>query len=286
MTATVDILIPTYNRPTALAVTLATLIGQTTRDFRVVIADQTEDFDVADIGEVQTVIRALRFHGHTVEVYKNLPRRGLAQQRHFLLDHATAPYVLFSDNDVIFEPDAVAQMVGVIQKAGCGFVGSALIGLSYLDDVRPQQQAIEFWDGAVEPETIEVESAAWQRYKLHNAANLHHVAQNFGITPDTSRLYKVAWVGGCAIFDTAKLRDVGGFDFWRDLPPKHAGEDVLAQLRVMAKYGGAGLIPTRVYHQELPTTVPERDVDAPKFLTIHTDSDAAYPADDFYGVST
>ena len=39
--ATVDILIPTYNRPAALAITIASLVSQTYRDFRVVISDQT-----------------------------------------------------------------------------------------------------------------------------------------------------------------------------------------------------------------------------------------------------
>jgi len=68
------------------------------------------------------------------------------------------------------------------------------------------------------------------------------------------------------MYDTDKLRDCGGFNFWRELPTEHCGEDVLAQLRVMARYGGCGLIPTRVYHQELPTTVPNREIDAPRVL--------------------
>jgi hypothetical protein len=79
-------------------------------------------------------------------------------------------------------------------------------------------------------------------------------------------VYRVAWVGGCTLYDTAKLRAAGGFDFWAQLPDEHAGEDVLAQLRVMERFGGCGLIPTRVYHQELPTTVANREVDAPKAL--------------------
>ncbi len=44
--------------------------------------------------------------------------------------------------------------------------------------------------------------------------------------------------------------------------------DVLAQLRVMARFGGCGLLPSGVYHQELPTTVVERRVDAPKLLPV------------------
>ncbi|MBW4464558.1 MAG: hypothetical protein KME07_03835 [Pegethrix bostrychoides GSE-TBD4-15B] len=76
----------------------------------------------------------------------------------------------------------------------------------------------------------------------------------------------MAWVAGCVLYNTAKLRDVGGFEFWRELPTHHCGEDVLAQLRVMAKYGGCGILPAGVYHQELPTTLPDRSQDAPQLL--------------------
>jgi len=35
------------------------------------------------------------------------------------------------------------------------------------------------------------------------------------------KAYKVAWVGGCVMYDTAKLRDCGGFSFWKELPENH-----------------------------------------------------------------
>ena len=63
-----------------------------------------------------------------------------------------------------------------------------------------------------------------------------------------------------------QLIDAGGFSFWRQLPQEHSGEDVLAQMRVMERFGGCGLFPSGVYHQELPTTVPHRDADAPRVL--------------------
>jgi hypothetical protein len=83
-----------------------------------------------------------------------------------------------------------------------------------------------------------------------------------------TRRYKVAWVGGCVLFDTAKLRAAGGFDFWRALPPQHCGEDVLAQQRVMARFGGCAILPSGAYHMELPTTVTGRAVDAPHVLPL------------------
>ncbi len=272
MPATIDILIPTYCRPAALAVTLTSLCSQTYRDFRVIISDQSDQPDPAlaslEAGEVAAAMRVLRAHGNSVVTHKHLPRRGIGEQRQFLLEQATAPYVLCLDDDVILEPWVIEKLLQAIETERCGFVGSALIGLSFWQDVRPQQQQIEFWQGPVQPETIQPGTPQWQRYQLHNAANLYHVQQQLGLTPTTARKYRVAWVAGCVLYDTAKLRSIGGFEFWRELPTNHCGEDVLAQLRVMAKYGGCGLIPSGVYHQELPTTIPDRSVDAPQLLGI------------------
>ncbi|UXY16307.1 glycosyltransferase family 2 protein [Chitiniphilus purpureus] len=258
----VEVLIPTCERPAALAVTLTSLIAQQGPALRIVISDQSEE-DVFTSGEVAAVLRVLRARGVPVRTHRHLPRRGLAEQRAFLLSQAQAPSCLFLDDDVILEPDLIARLHGALTTQGCGFVGSALIGLSFEHDQRPWQQAVSFWEGPVVPETIEPGSAAWARHHLHSAANLFHVQRQLGLTRATERLYRVAWIGGCVLFDTAKLRATGGFDFWQDLPSAHCGEDVLAQLRVMARYGGAGLMPSGAYHQELPTTVPEREVDAP-----------------------
>ena len=263
---TIDILIPTYGRPTALAVTLTSLIAQTYRDFRIVISDQTEDSNPVESGEVQAVLRVLRSHGHEVEVHKHLPRRGIAEHRQFLLEQATAPYALFIDDDLILEPFVVEQMLVAMQKESCGFVGSAVIGLSFIDDVRLQEQKIEFWDGSVQPEIVKPNTPEWERWRLHNAANLYHVQQRLGLTPSQQRKYHVAWVGGCVIYDTAKLRSIGGYSFWQQLPPEHCGEDVLVQLRLMEFSGGCGIIPSGVYHQELPTTIVDRSIPADKYL--------------------
>lgn len=266
--APVDILIPTYSRPAALAVTLAGLAAQTFRDFQVIVSDQTGDYDVEDLGEVQAVMNVLRLHGNPVTVHKNLPRQGMAQQRQFLFEQVQSPYALFLDDDVLMESYVLENMVRAMQEEGCGLVGSALIGPSHLDDVRLHEQQIEFWDGPVTPEDIRPGQPTWERYRLHNAANMHHVAERLGLDPLRPRKYKIAWVGGCVLYDVEKLRSVGDFSFWKDLPAEHAGEDVLAQLRVIAHYGGCGLIPSGVYHMQLPTTILNRAVDAPKFLEI------------------
>lgn len=264
----IDVLIPTCNRPCGLAVTLTSLMAQSYPHFRIFISDQSDGEASVEKPEVLAILRVLKAHGREVHTLRHLPRRGMAEQRAFLLSHVTASYCLFIDDDVILESDLLARMHRAIVEQECGFVGSALHGLSFIDDVRPHQQHIEFWERPVEPEEIIPGGPAWQRYHLHSAANLYHAQNRLGISRDTTRLYRVAWVGGCVLFDMQKLRDVGGFDFWSDLPAGHCGEDVLAQLRVMARYGGCAIIPSGAYHMELPTTVTTREVDAPKVLPV------------------
>lgn len=268
MAATIDVLIPTYNRPAALAVTLTSLIAQSLTDFRVIVSDQTEEYDATATGEIQAVLRVLQLHGQSVQTVRHLPRRGLAEHRQSLLDHVSAPYALFLDDDIILERDLLERLHRTIVAQGCGFVGSAVIGLAYAHISRPHEEAIEWWEGRVVPETVRPGTPAWERHRLHSACNLLHVAQRLSITPENERVYKVAWVGGCVLYDTAKLRAAGGFGFWTELPPEHCGEDVLAQLRVMERFGGCGLIPSGAYHQDLPTTVTDRSTDAPKVLAV------------------
>ncbi|MDP8928258.1 MAG: glycosyltransferase family 2 protein [Actinomycetota bacterium] len=257
----VDVLVPTCGRPAALSVTLATVALQTFPDFRVVVSDQGET-PATGSPEVAAVIRFLESKGHEVLVLRNLPRHGMAQQRQFLLDQGIGSYAFYLDDDVILEADLLERLVRVIEEQRCGLVGSALIGLSYRDDVRPHEQGIEFWDGPVEPELLRPEEPNWERHKLHNAANVLHVAERLGVTPECQRPYKVAWVGGCVLFDSYALRASGGFDFHEDLPPAHRGEDIVAQVRVMERFGGCGILPSGAYHQEVPTSLAHRPHDA------------------------
>jgi len=268
VTPRVDVLIPTYRRADALAVTLTGLLGQTHPDLRIVVSDQSDHDELADHGPLQAVLRVLRARGVPVELHRHLPRRGIAEHRQYLLDQATAPYVLSLDDDCLLEPGVVARLVRVITEEGCGFVGAAFIGLSHAGDERPHEQVVELWDGPVAPETVRPGTAAWERYRLHNAANLFHLEQRLGVSDAAPLRYKIAWASGCALFNTDVLRAVGAYEFWRDLPAEAAGEDVLVQLRVMAKAGGCGVLPSGVYHQELPTTLPLRPVDAPQVLGV------------------
>lgn len=261
--ATVDVLIPNYRRKTGLAMVLTSLLGQTFTDFDVVVSDQTEEDEAYfDDPEIQAAVDALRYHGHTVEVLRHLPQRGMAEQRQFLLEQSTAPYVHYLDNDVIIEPRVMERLLSVVQGDGIGFAGAAAVGLRYLGDVRPDQETIELWQGPVRPEPEFRPGNIPDRHAIQMAANPLHVERR--LTPRGKTLrYKVDWIGGANVmYDREKLIDVGGFSFWDRLPPEHAGEDAVVQFMLIHAYGGCGVLPTGTYHLLLETTIPHREHNA------------------------
>ena len=248
----VDVLIATCNRPESLIMTLSGVATQTLRNLRVIVADQSAE----PVGGIQTIItlrRVIEARGGCVEWHSRPQIHGIAEQRNFLLEQARADAVLFLDDDVLMEPDVLERLHTALISEACGFVGAFPAGLSHRDDVRPDQQRIERWDGAVQPETVEPESRQWERLHLHRAANVYHAAQR--LAPGERILYKVAWVASCVLYDRRKLLDVGGFSFWTRLPRFHSGEEVLVQNLLMRRWGGCAILPSGTYYAETPTTV-------------------------------
>jgi GT2 family glycosyltransferase len=250
--ATTDILLPTCNRLASLVMTLGGVAAQSVGEVRVIVADQSAHA-VADDPVVQTLGRVIEERGGAVEWHRRPPLHGIAEQRDFLLRQATAETVLYLDDDVLMEPCVLERLLAFLRDEECAFVGAFPAGLSHRHDVRPEQQRIEYWDGPVRPEIVEPESSQWERWQLHRAANLYHVAQS--LSPGEVRRYKVAWIASCILYDRQKLEDVGGFSFWSRLPRYHSGEEVLVQNLLMRRSGGCGVVPSGTYYSQAPTTV-------------------------------
>lgn len=260
---TVDVLVPTCNRPAELAVTLSGLAGQADPAFRVVVSDQSTDTPGWEHPAAAAMVRVLQAQGRQVTLLRHLPRRGLAEHRQFLLDQSTAEKCLFLDDDVWLEPGALERLSRALDELDCGFVGMAPQGLSYLDDRRPEQTAgFEPWNGSVQAERIRPGAPGFDRWPLHNAANLTHLSADLSLEPGEWVPYRIAWLGGCVLYRREALNTAGGFGFWNSLPVDHAGEDVVAQWQVMERYGAAGILPSGAVHLESPTTVTDRRVEA------------------------
>ncbi|HEU0114902.1 MAG TPA: glycosyltransferase family A protein [Thermomicrobiales bacterium] len=248
----IDVLLPTIDRLSSLVMTLAGLAAQTMTDWRLIVADQSEP-PVEDDPAVLALRRVIETRGGQVEWHHRPIRRGIAEQRDFLLRRADADAVLYLDDDVYLEPWVVETLLATLRTERCGFVGAFPAGLSHRADIRPAQQAIEYWDGPVQPEIVEPESPAWERWQLHRAANLFHVAQS--LPPGERRRYRIAWIASCVLYDRRKLEAVGGFAFWGRLPRYHSGEEVLVQNLLMRRWGGCGIVPSGAYYSQALTTV-------------------------------
>jgi GT2 family glycosyltransferase len=253
---TIDVLLPTYNRTHSFLATLAGVALQEHTDMHVIVADQGNEA----VGDDQTAItlgNVIEARGGRVTWHRRPQVHGIAEQRDFLLGQATARWVLYLDDDVIMEPWVAGTLLEVVDEQGCGFAGAFPAGLSHRDDVRPEQQVLEFFaHDRVVPETVTPGSAAWDRWNLHRAANLWHAARGDDVAGGRAvRPYRVAWVASCVLYDREKLEQVGGFGFWRRLPRYHSGEEVLVQNLLMRLWGGCGIIPSGTYYTQLPSTV-------------------------------
>lgn len=249
--ARIDVLLPTINRLPSLVMTLSGIAGQSLTGLRVIVADQSDE-PVGENEVVQALGRIIEARGGRFEYHHRPALRGIAEQRHFLLEQASAGRVLFIDDDVFIEPWVVAKLDEVLTGQGCGFAGAFPAGLTFRDDVRPEQQVIEVWEGPVQPEAVEPGSREWERLNLHRAANIFHAAKK--LAPGQSLIYKVAWAGCCALYDREKLERIGGFRFWPRLPRWHSGEDVLVQNLLMRRWGGCAILPSGAYHSQVPST--------------------------------
>lgn len=251
--AHVDVLVPTCDRPLSLTMTLAGVAAQSFADVRLIVADQNCECLLTQ-RTVAALVRIIEARGGEVEWHHRRERKGIAEQREFLLRQAGAAAVLYLDDDVLMEPWVLQELVTALERERCGFVGAFPAGLSFRDDKRPAQQHVEFWDGAVTPEALEPNSTEWERRRhLHRAANLYHATLLHA--PARPRLYKVAWVASCVLYDRAKLLQVGGFSFWPRLPRYHSGEEVLAQNLLMRRFGGCAMMPSGTFHAEETSTV-------------------------------
>jgi len=262
--ASVDVLLPTCDRQAALAVTLTGLLGQTgLPPTRVLLADQSATPVAAD-PLVAAVLRVLAHTGTTVEVLHRRDRRGIAENRQALLEAATADVLVVLDDDVVLAPGALARGLAALAEHDAGAVGLSAVGLSHLADERPPEwTSFAEVRGPAGPERVRKGTPGWERWRLHNAANIAHLTARHPPAPGRAHTaYQVAWTAGCWLARRSDVLAVGGWSFWVDLPPEHRGEDVVLQLRLQELRGAVGVLPSGAFHLELPTTLSRRDADA------------------------
>lgn len=201
---------------------------------RVVVADRTPGAATLRQPDVVAALRYLQARGVKVNTWQHLPGRDMVGLHAFLLAQARAACCLFVDPDVILKPGLIGRLHAMLVEQRCGFVGSAA-------------------------------------HRLHDGVNLCQVLSCRCEQMQRTCACRTAPIDGCVLFDTARLRAVGGFDVSPMLPLAYpdahtnaeaeveaeAGIEVdaiamvsatsLAQRRVMREYGGCGLMPSGAY---------------------------------------
>jgi hypothetical protein len=80
----IDVLVPTRNRPTELATTLAGLASQD-HPFDVLVSDQSDGPASFETPPAAALLRVLGGQGRRIRTTRHLPRRGLAEHRAAML---------------------------------------------------------------------------------------------------------------------------------------------------------------------------------------------------------
>ncbi len=128
MTASVDVLIPTFNGSHFLEGCLRALASQTYRDFRVIVVDD---------GSSDGTVRHLEAEWPEVEVIALPTNRGLARAINCGLEQSTSEFVALLNNDAEPEPAWLAALVDALERhPGAGAAASKLKLLDRRDAIH------------------------------------------------------------------------------------------------------------------------------------------------------
>ncbi len=173
------VVVCTHERPDDLQRCLAALAGQTVGGLEVVVVDNAPRTDrtreVAEEASVSYVIE---------------PVPGLNRARNLGLRVARSPYVAYTDDDAIPEPDWAAALLAVLGEPGVGGVA-----------------------GNMEPAELETEAQhLFERYLGSEAGRRRRLERRRFATPFPPAGAGQVGAGANMAFSRATLREVGGFD--------------------------------------------------------------------------
>ena len=196
MTATVDILLATYNGAEFLPAQLASIEAQSHRDWRLIARD-----DGSDDGSVE-ILRAwaARLDRPVVIVEDGERRVGPAQSFGRLLARSEAPFFAFCDQDDVWHADKLSILLDAISAVG------EVVALAHSDLA------------VVDEELVPIEPSFWNQQATDRKLRC-------GAPTDRARLFVQNPVTGCAMLGNASLRDA-----MMPIPPDGAMHDWWAAL--------------------------------------------------------
>lgn len=133
MTPLVSVVIPTYNRPILLRHALASVACQRN------VPGQVEAIVVNDGGaDVDVAVNTAREHGLAVQLIRLTTNRGLPTARNIGMDTARGEYLAFLDDDDVYLPHHLAEMLHAIDKHGVDAAyGDCVVSTTRVDQAKP-----------------------------------------------------------------------------------------------------------------------------------------------------
>ncbi|AYG70283.1 glycosyltransferase family 2 protein (plasmid) [Rhizobium sp. CCGE531] len=103
-----SVVVPTYNRASALAATLNSVLLQTCQDFEVIVVDDGSTDDI------HAVVHTLNDARVCVLRQEN---KGASAARNYGIDHARGKYIAFLDSDDFFLEDHLERMTRILESS-------------------------------------------------------------------------------------------------------------------------------------------------------------------------
>lgn len=116
----ISIIIPTYNRVEFLEKTIQSYICQKFVDEILIINDGSTDGS-------SKILEGLGQKYPIIKIVKHDTNKGLAYSRIDGITHAKNDFILFGEDDVIFEKDYVEKLFNCLQQHNAGIVGGRII---------------------------------------------------------------------------------------------------------------------------------------------------------------
>ncbi|MDV3351375.1 glycosyltransferase family A protein [Leptothoe sp. LEGE 181152] len=141
----ISVIVPTRNRAKVFARTLESLALQKSQPADMVVVDASDGNDTyelchSDISGLSTKI-----------AYYRAIAKGAAVQRNQAIQHASHPYILFCDDDILFEPDCIAEMWQALsQDSTLGGVCTLITNCHYTAPGRFSKAIFHFLNGHAE----------------------------------------------------------------------------------------------------------------------------------------
>jgi len=183
----VSVVIPTYNRASMIGASILSVINQRYESLEVVVINDCSHDNTCE------KLQSLAEFDERVKTHNNQIRKGSPASRNEGVLRSAGTLILFSEDDMVLEPDCISTLVGSFETLSkdhsIGAVGPRLITLDHNSG-----EII----GSNEKQVVKISRLTGD------------VACNFGL--NTIMPVEVQFLHSCSLMPRAAILEIGGFD--------------------------------------------------------------------------